>query len=393
MVKKISDFCMLTLLISLYTFINHNYIPYIAIIMFCLSVGIETLFAKNYLLQTQKKFMGIYSVFYIISLMSYFLSIDQTYTLKAILRLTALFILIIFLSLYYQEDYRVKKTLYYIVLVGVFSYIYILVHPDTNFQKYVGDVIANKNIVGLMLTISFVSAMYLYKSNKRKIYLLVVLFLFSGILLTASRQSIITALFGYVLLSLRINRESKTTKYKNLVKAFFVVLIVYSFLMNNYYLYSIVGYRIENLMVSLFNSSDMADNSISVRNLLAKNGIEWFSKKPFLGYGLDNFKILSLNNYGTPYYAHNNFVEILVDVGLIGFISFYSLYVFVIYSIWVIGERNKWLDESSLLFTLVCMLVFTGIASVHWNRVLYYIVLVLSCSYVDLYRQEVNIKE
>ena len=47
---------------------------------------------------------------------------------------------------------------------------------------------------------------------------------------------------------------------------------------------------------------------------------------PILGNGYYSFSQLLLKEYGFATYSHNNFIEIFVGGGIIGFTLYYSLY-------------------------------------------------------------------
>jgi O-antigen ligase len=81
------------------------------------------------------------------------------------------------------------------------------------------------------------------------------------------------------------------------------------------------------------------DESISQRTRFYVHAIEQFSLTPFLGVGVGNWKIESIKfdaeniySYVVPYFAHNDFLEILAETGIIGFIP-YFLFIFYIFKI------------------------------------------------------------
>jgi len=122
----------------------------------------------------------------------------------------------------------------------------------------------------------------------------------------------------------------------------------------------------------LFISSPMADkvdvNSINPINLGQdksfnqrvsnyKSALSLFSEKPIFGHGIGTWKVKSLkfqnlddNNLIIPYYVHNDFIQILVESGILGFI----LYVFFFIYLIVLSLRN--FDTGS--FFLCSVLIF-----------------------------------
>ena len=66
--------------------------------------------------------------------------------------------------------------------------------------------------------------------------------------------------------------------------------------------------------------------------------------------GIDNYRFVLHSyhsNWSLAYYAHNNYVELLVDVGLVGTIAYYFNYVWMLIS----SVRNvRKITKSELLF-------------------------------------------
>ena len=129
-------------------------------------------------------------------------------------------------------------------------------------------------------------------------------------------------------------------------------------MMNVPLLYDLGGNRIESFLNSL--NGGETDGSTSFRIHMIEWGIEWFHNRPYFGHGLMNYKAL-LGTMGTwagteGTYAHNNYIELLVDVGIVGTVIYYSLYASLLFKgIRKIKERN--LTRLILLGLLVAILI------------------------------------
>ncbi len=73
-----------------------------------------------------------------------------------------------------------------------------------------------------------------------------------------------------------------------------------------------IGQRLLNMVLELLGGN--TDGSTSVRMGMLKCGLSMFSQKPIFGWGLGAFTDLG----GFETYSHNNYVELLVAVGLVG---------------------------------------------------------------------------
>ena len=68
------------------------------------------------------------------------------------------------------------------------------------------------------------------------------------------------------------------------------------------------------------------ESSFNKRQDYDRKGFQFFPKNLFLGYGINNFR----NLYDINTYAHNNFIELLVGIGLVGFTVYYIAYAYVL---------------------------------------------------------------
>lgn len=74
--------------------------------------------------------------------------------------------------------------------------------------------------------------------------------------------------------------------------------------------YSILGRRLESSF-DFYSGGEKNEGSLSMRSYMIKFGLEKFQEKPILGY------------------AHNNYIELLVNIGVIGAVAFYPMYILV----------------------------------------------------------------
>jgi O-antigen ligase len=91
------------------------------------------------------------------------------------------------------------------------------------------------------------------------------------------------------------------------------------------------------------------DGSTTKRLEFIIEGIVLFFKKPLFGYGADNFRVIIAPILGVSTYSHNNYIELLVNGGIIGFLLFYFSY-FVL----ILEAFSKKLDK----FLLIIMILF-----------------------------------
>ncbi len=96
-----------------------------------------------------------------------------------------------------------------------------------------------------------------------------------------------------------------------------------------------------------FTQGGEGDKSTQFRYDYAKEALGLFLEKPLAGIGIDNFKSLNIG------YAHNNYLELLADLGIVGFI----LYYLGLYTFFRKIQKSKHIMKNLFLFFLLLRLV------------------------------------
>ena len=83
-------------------------------------------------------------------------------------------------------------------------------------------------------------------------------------------------------------------------------------------------------MMGIINHSYMIDASTNTRINMIKYGFEMFKSNPILGVGIGNYAYYGYHIYGlfAEVYSHNNYIEMLSNIGIVGFISYYFIPVY-----------------------------------------------------------------
>ena len=116
---------------------------------------------------------------------------------------------------------------------------------------------------------------------------------------------------------------------KRLIYNVFAVLLIlgaaYVILMKIPFIYNAIGYRIESLIVTLQGGT--GDESSMSRQSYIELALKYFKDRPVLGHGINCFRVL---DGAHETYSHNNYVELLFSVGIVGTVSYYLMYVYVL---------------------------------------------------------------
>lgn len=156
--------------------------------------------------------------------------------------------------------------------------------------------------------------------------------------LSGSRKAIVYLIIPiFVYCVLRSRNPAKLIW--NTFLAISAVGILYVVLMKVPTLYNMIGEGLQTMIAGL--KGNESDASTSARVRITSWGFEVFKERPFLGHGLENFKILHLYRFGQMYIADNNYIELLVDQGMVGLLLYYSFHVWLIKNFVSVIKKNK----------------------------------------------------
>jgi len=335
--------------------------------------GIFFLMNKNLKLQINNLII-MYFFFTAFSLGTIFWAVNFnlafTYSMRLIVAVLNLFIIYTIIS-----HYKIHNAILYGATIGAFfnyllAFNLIHVHYDLyEFGRFLGSQ-GNSNKLSRVMLIAIFSSLILltYQSTNKylKIYLkfsiLLSLYL---IFLTVSKKAIILAPILLVS-SLSFQR----IKLKNII----ITLIVFIILIKLFFTYADFTYLdhmrdiLDKRFEGLFNllEGKQGDASSGERAYLLEEGFKIFLDNPIIGTGLNNFRVF------LGKYAHNNYLELLVDTGIIGMLLFYSIYIIIL-------KKIKNMQKSKLrkyLLIMILILLLMDLATVtYYNKLILLVLL------------------
>lgn len=315
-------------------------------------------FALIFLIYTMKK--GFYlTVYFVWGLILFCIALasnlwtltplDTLYGTRAILKIVIIGLFIInFIDTKERLNF-LFKCFYYAGLALIIKVLYIVPVATWGSMRISAEGI-NPNTIGLYLSISTLSAMALYSKGKYSyLYILSGMLFYFVILFTGSRKALLFVTMG-MLLFLFLNL--KKIYHKIIVSIGFgtILFFIYMLIMKVPMIYDIMGVRIEGL-IAAFTGKGNVDPSTRLRFKLMERAVELFKERPFLGSGIASYTELS----GYDVYSHNNFLEIVVGIGLVGLIIYYSIYFYSILGLAKLGNdkyRNFYLTYLILLIIM-----------------------------------------
>lgn len=311
---------------------------------------------KNY------KFLVIYSLLIIWACLSMVWSINQSYTKGTIINLIIAFLNSISLICFIDSKIKLKKVFkLYIAFLICMSLILLLFETNPPGTSGYGETVGLYfNSIAHMLAIGTFMAYYLFKSEKKKCYLLFIAVFYYIIFLTGSRKGLIfpvVSVIGIEILDKRIsiNKILKFLIFMGIISSIVVIVLNSNERMKE---------RFSDLFLSMIGES-VEDKSVEEREFFRETAKELFIHNPIIGIGAGCFAAyMEQINYSHVAYCHNNFLELLSTLGLVGFIIYYiNYYIIIKTSIRNIKQERSLEATIPLVFIIVFTIFEYGIVS------------------------------
>lgn len=263
-------------------------------------------------------------------------------------------------------------------LIFLFSVIMNGEYIEGRFTIVIGDYMLNENMfaqiaIGIACYLIYWSKKKHWKAPLINVYAIVLIVL---ALISGSRKSIIG--LSIFLLGFSMYEYPPKSIQRSLFKLFSaaaIVAVVYVLIMNVEVLYNALGSRIESLFQFLQGETE-ADASAEDRMEMLVFAYRMFEDKPIAGYGLNTFRYFS--GYGA--YAHNNYMELLANIGLVGF-SIYYLPILVYFTMSIKLWRNK-IRDSIVPLCVILVFIFNDFFTVSYFTMVAHLFLALSVGIV-----------
>lgn len=341
-------------LIAVYLFdLNPTYIfiSYASFLLFAILVTMK-------IIKTGKIFSGKYLVytfsFVLYSFISVFWASSFEKAIDRSITMLLVFILYFFIfNAFFQRnklDFLVKVHLISGLCLSLYSVFYYgwnnIINAMLNNVRLGGE-ISQANVFGMQLAITVVICFYYFIIQNKKIMIPLSILPFILAMSSGSRKALLVICVGLITL-IFIKYD-----FKRIFKLILGIVLAISFfvVISQIPLFNNVFYRIEGLF-AVFSGIGKPEASAQVRQTLIELGWRWYTVKPLVGYGLNNSGNLILLEKGVDTYFHNNFIEVLINGGAIGFFLFYSIYV------QILSKTVQAINNKQNKITIILILIF-----------------------------------
>lgn len=328
-----------------------------------------------YLLVFLRKKVAVSPLFYYVLMLFVISSISMVYSvniLETTLSISKVFLILVTiytstLSFSQNKDF-ISIFIKSIIITLAIELIYtIFQYSIINDIKDFTGISMNRNISSFSILIKF-PLLYFHKKHLskdfvKKIISLIEISAIICIILLESRLAIILLFFVLILQYLFSVNTYKTNSQYYLFILLIAIVSTFTYSLNSN---TPLGQKFQTL--TKFSN----DKSISNRMDYYSTGFNLFKKSPIIGYGTGSWKIISLDNSvrnsksnEASYYAHNDFLQFLVELGIIGFVIYASIFLMVLKTIY-----RKWRGNPILKYLVLSFIIifFNSIFNFPFNR-------------------------
>lgn len=316
------------------------------------------LFKSNWKLVVSNKviFLIFIILIYCTTLFINMLFDNKIINFHSIIRLVYICVIFLYYYLIIIREYdinAVKTILYGNVTSGLFIALLIIKNWFNGAQgkisliSFFGKPVEENYTGSLLAFIAVLTLLIIRFNNKnRKLFIVSETIMAFAILLTGSRSAFLAYIMGFSLCLF----QYFFGRGKIELKKIFIIVIIFIVL-------SVILYNIDKLLPEfIYNRlfvNGFGDKSNNERINIWTIAINGFFSRPLLGYGVGNFNYYILKEFPkhANVIAHNSFLDILLDIGLIGFIIVMS------FLFWNIKDIMK---KMSYCFPLIIVLGFTA---------------------------------
>ena len=291
-------------------------------------------------------------------------AIEKGFTILQILICTTV------LYLYYSKKESVSPLIDIVMWGGYVVTFYTIIFTGIDTIRYamvagerLGNTFSNINSIGMVSAIAVVIAFYKFIFVKKSLHIILTVPCVFMVAMTGSRKAL--ALLGVGILLLLLFKYAKGNPFIVAFKLLFIGIIVVALILYLLTLpmFSVIAERMEGL-VALITGVGKVDSSAQIRDNMIQLGMEIFKENPILGVGIGNARIVVAQSLlGHETYLHNNYVELLSSLGIIGFTLYYSMWGYVLLGIYKYRKYSEKLSIICITLILLQLMLDYGMVS------------------------------
>ena len=334
-------------------------------------------YSNSFLKLFSSFYIYVYTFYFFWNCLSYFYAVNPVETLINLPRIGNTFFAILFCYLLISKVSNKHNFIYSIfflfLLAEMISYYYDLseVYPKEGLRVIaIKGFAGNKNITAASIAFKIPLAIYLYL-NSKKLFFRIVSFitLIAGILavsLIEARAAILSTIivllilvnfYLYKLIFEKSDLKKFSIKILSVITPYliaFVINILATSFANDKYRKVAITDTIGNI--------SFTEQSSNGRFNYWGDAYRYIKENPIFASGLGNWKIESkdkgkdhISGYTVPYHAHNDFIHVFAETGILGGISYLGLFILLIFYLYRILKRGYYSGSINLKDFILCL--------------------------------------
>ena len=377
-------FILLSTLLPSFGAIDNNAIRWFALSLVSFTYLIYSIRSgQSRLVLSKNKILFISFVFFYL-LLSVFISKNS---IESIIVLYKIIILIVVFLISYNVF---KKSDYSITICAVFSVSLFLESLVVLFQFFsslegLSGIASNPNISSFSILIKLPFIIYFIYQVKKKLnkFLLRLIEYLSiiGIIILGSRLGLFSLFIIYFFYFFWYKNHRLNQVFS------IVVIFTFSFFIN--ISQTVNNFDLSSLRIEKLNNDESANQRLN----FYKKAIDLSFNKPFTGYGLGSWKYESLpydddnnnNDILVPYYTHNDFLQILFELGIIGLAAYLFLLIILFKKILFLEDKLR-----GILIIIFIVFVINSLLNFPIHRSQEVIPFILIASMIFSYSKKTN---
>lgn len=253
-----------------------------------------------------------------------------------------------------------------------------------------GGLVNNENDVGMGLAMAAVVSFY-YTIHRRKFWNVIPFVVFTVMTMAAgSRTSLVILVPGVFLLVLAMLDFSKGHSKKNVLIVAIAVALIVAFFLLMYTVPAFINFKVrfESMLTSLTGNGNK-DGSTNIRKEMIEVGWQTFKNHPLFGMGMGSSSLLG----GWNSYLHNNYIELLSSVGIVGFVLYYAAYLIPLWMSLPGIKKHEGLAIIAIVVNLCWFAAQMGTVSYETKDSYYYLVLLVYVSEDIMKKQKADTEQ
>lgn len=292
---------------------------------------------------------------------------------------------------YFVYRKNVELIIKSLMLAGIISSIYVIISYGGLSAFYaaasregqrLGEAVGQVNSLGLYASYSLIVLFYYAFYRKKLLFYPVMIIPFLVAMGSGSRKALLSIMIGIGVL-LILSQSSQKKNIPKMIGKFILIItccaVVIYFVMK-LPIMSTVAERMEGLLQTI--SGEEGDSSSMIRQKMIEGGIKQFRRTPIFGIGLNNAQIVNGIYTGKYVYLHNDYIEQLVNLGVIGAFMYYGVIAYALIGHIKLLRTQNGVVYVSLSLMLMFLVNLVGSVSYYGKLTYVFITLWISVPYI-----------